>query len=379
MQDAQQVSLWQHPPLWYDRRRDDHSRVQRMDGDVVAPFYETPWGRSGQGRASDGLSLWDVTKPNRWYYQRLRRFADIGAEKGLILFNGLYMQHSILEAGAHYVDAPWRPANNVNPVGIPEPVFFAGEAHLCRRAILRSAGSRSSETPQKYMRQALDELADQSHIVFYLSEEFTGPVSFVQFWLDTIAEWKEEKGKSPLVALYATKDVTDAILNDAKRSLHVSLIYNRFNGDGWWYQPDGALYAPQGGKNLAPRQWSRLLKPKNAGFHEVHRAVREYRLRFPDKPFVYKGTELLGWATFWEVVRSRRSPLNRTLLASSADCHAPLREESTIGLEDREGNQLLYSERPLKGDKVQAIDMQTGRFTDRESKLFWVRAITPAP
>ncbi len=95
MQNAQQVSLWQHPPLWYDRRRDDHSRVQRMDGDVVAPFYETPWGRSGQGRASDGLSLWDVTKPNRWYYQRLRRFAEIGAEKGLILFSGLYMQHSI--------------------------------------------------------------------------------------------------------------------------------------------------------------------------------------------------------------------------------------------------------------------------------------------
>ena len=80
-------------------RRDDHARVKRMDGDVVAPFYETPWARSGQGTAWDGLSKWDVTKTNPWYFERLRSFADIGSEKGIILFNGLYMQHNLLEAG----------------------------------------------------------------------------------------------------------------------------------------------------------------------------------------------------------------------------------------------------------------------------------------
>lgn len=36
--------------LWYDRRRDDHERVRRRDGDVWGPFYEQPFGRSGQGR-----------------------------------------------------------------------------------------------------------------------------------------------------------------------------------------------------------------------------------------------------------------------------------------------------------------------------------------
>src|SRR5699024_2693834 len=28
--------------LWYDRRRDDHQRIRRMNGDVWAPFYELP-------------------------------------------------------------------------------------------------------------------------------------------------------------------------------------------------------------------------------------------------------------------------------------------------------------------------------------------------
>ncbi len=81
------------------------------------------------------------------------------------------------------------------------------------------------------MRQALDELADQSHIVFYLSEEFTGPVSFVQFWLDTVAEWKEEKGKSPLVALLRDQGRYRCHLERCQTIFACLLIYNRFNGD----------------------------------------------------------------------------------------------------------------------------------------------------
>jgi hypothetical protein len=51
-----QVALDHHYGLWYDRRREDHERVRREDGDVWAPFYEQPFARSGQGTAWDGLS-----------------------------------------------------------------------------------------------------------------------------------------------------------------------------------------------------------------------------------------------------------------------------------------------------------------------------------
>ena len=64
--------------LWYDRRRDDHERVRRRDGDVWGPFYEQPFGRSGQGTAWEGLSKYDLKRPNAWYWSRLKEFAEKG-------------------------------------------------------------------------------------------------------------------------------------------------------------------------------------------------------------------------------------------------------------------------------------------------------------
>ena len=112
--------------LWYDRRRDDHERVRRRDGDVWGPFYEQPFGRSGQGTAWEGLSKYDLNRPNAWYWSRLKEFAEKGNKEGLLLFYENYFQHNILEAGAHWVDCPWRSSNNINQTGFPEPAPFAG-------------------------------------------------------------------------------------------------------------------------------------------------------------------------------------------------------------------------------------------------------------
>ena len=68
MISGNQAALDHHYGLWYDRRREDHERVRRMDGDVWAPFYEQPFARSGQGTAWDGLSKYDLTKFNPWYW-----------------------------------------------------------------------------------------------------------------------------------------------------------------------------------------------------------------------------------------------------------------------------------------------------------------------
>lgn len=73
--------------LWYDRRRDDHERIRRRDGDVWGPFYEQPFGRSGQGTAWEGLSKYDLKRPNAWYWSRLKEFAEKGSKDGLLLFH----------------------------------------------------------------------------------------------------------------------------------------------------------------------------------------------------------------------------------------------------------------------------------------------------
>ncbi len=124
------VALDHNYGLWYDRRRDDHERVRRINGDVLPPFFEQPFARSGQGAAWDGLSKYDLTKFNPWYWSRLREFAGICDARGLVLFHQNYFQHNILEAGAHWADSPWRSANNINNTGFPEPPPYASDKRI---------------------------------------------------------------------------------------------------------------------------------------------------------------------------------------------------------------------------------------------------------
>ena len=281
--------------LWYDRRRDDHQRVKRKDGDVWGPFYEQPFARSGTGYAWDGLSKYDLTKPNRWYWSRLQQFARKGSAEGLLLFHQHYFQHNIIEAGAHWVDAPWRSANNVNDTGFPEPVPFAGDKRIFMSELFYDVDHvKRRELHQNYIRQCLNALAEEKNVVHLTSAEYTGPLHFVEFWLDVVAEWKQETGKDPLIALSATKDVQDAILKDPVRSEIVDVIDIRY----WHYQDGGILYAPEGGKHMAPRQFARKMKMGAVSFEDVYKAVSEYRQKQPDKAVIYYAPKYpeMAWA-----------------------------------------------------------------------------------
>lgn len=278
------VAIDQNYGLWYDRRRDDHERVRRTDGDVWAPFYELPFARSGKETAWDGLSKYDLTKYNYWYWNRLKQFADLADQKGLLLIHQNYFQHNIIEAGAHYADFPWRTANNINNVGFPEPVPYAGDKRIfMAEQFYDTTHPVRRELHKKYIRQCLDNFADNNGVIQLIGEEFTGPLHFVQFWLNTINEWESEKGKKQIIGLSATRDVQDAILNDPRYASLVDVIDIKY----WYYQTDGTEYAPKGGQNLAPRQHARLLKPKNTSAQQVYRAVTEYKLRFPGKAIIY--------------------------------------------------------------------------------------------
>ncbi len=280
--------------LWYERRRDDHERVRRRDGDVWGPFYEQPFARSGQGTAWEGLSRYDLNRPNAWYWNRLKQFARKGAENGLLLFHQNYFQHNILEAGAHWVDCPWRSTNNINQTDMPEPVPFAGDKRIFVADMFYDVNHPvRRELHKQYIRQCLNNFADDANVVQLISAEYTGPLHFVQFWLDVIGEWEKETGKNAVVALSATKDVQDAILSDPVREKLVDIIDVRY----WHYKVDG-LYAPEGGKNLAPRQHARKMKVGKVTFKEAYRAVSEYRKKFPQKAVTYyaQNYPVMAWA-----------------------------------------------------------------------------------
>jgi hypothetical protein len=290
-----EVAFVHHYALWYDRRDDDHERVRRTDGDAWPPFYELPFARSGKELAWDGLSKYDLTKYNPWYFDRLKQFADLCDQKGLILIHEHFFQHNILEAGAHWASSPWRSANNINNTGFPEPPNYAGDKRIfMAEQFYEVTNATRRELYRAYIRKCLDKTADNANVIHMTSDEFTGPLHFVQFWLDTIDQWQKDSGKKVLIGLSAPKDVQDSILADSQRSKLVSVIDIQY----WWYQSDGRVYAPEGGRNLSPRQFQRLLKPKSSSAEQVERAVREYREKYPDKAVIYSadGADRFGEA-----------------------------------------------------------------------------------
>lgn len=298
-----QVAYDHHYGLWYDRRRDDHTMGRQMDGNVAAPFYEQPFARSGDtakyGTAWDGLSKYDLTTFNTWYWNRLRDFARHCDERGLVLLHQNYFQHNILEAGAHWADSPWRPANNINDTGLPEPPPYIGDKRLFMAPNFYDVSNPQLRALHRgYIRQCLDALADSSNVIQMTSAEYSGLLEFTQFWLDTIIEWQCDTGRDVLVGLSAPKDVQDAILADPRREPHVDVIDIRY----WSYTKDGGLYAPKGGQNLAPRQHLRQTRLKPGGPAAIIKAVREYRDLHPDKAVLYNSAENCpsthdGWAT----------------------------------------------------------------------------------
>jgi hypothetical protein len=305
---ANRKALDYHYGLWYDIRDIDHERVRRITGDVWPPFYEMPFARSGTGTAWDGLSKYDLTKYNPWYWSRLKQFADIADQRGLILFNNDLFQHNVLEAGAHWASCPWRSANNINNTGFPEPPPYAGDKLIfMAEQFYDETNPHRRDIYRAYFRKCLDNFAANTNVIQFTSAEFSGPTHFVQFWIDTIADWEKEIGKKPMIGLAAPKDAQDAILADPTRAAIVNVIDIRY----WWYQAGGKLYAPPGGKNLTTRQSLRTTNPKMPNFEQALRAVKEYREKFPDKAILLAPED--GFADYpWAILMGGGSMPNFT-------------------------------------------------------------------
>ena len=293
-----------HYGLWYDRRRDDHERVRRMDACVWPPFYEQPFARSGKESAWDGLSKYDLTDWNVWYWNRLKKYADLADKKGLVLYHQNYFQHNIIEAGAHWADSPWRSANNINGTGFPEPVPYANDKRIYMADHFYDVTHPvRRELHRNYIRKCLEAFADNASVIQFVSEEYTGPLHFMQFWLDVIAEWEAETGRRPLIALSCTKDVQDSILADPQRARTVDVIDIKY----WHPNADGSYYAPPGGVSLAPRQYARQrgehYNVKGSGTARgadncLYETVSDLRSRFPEKAVIYSAGQADAWVLF---------------------------------------------------------------------------------
>ena len=286
--------FYQHYGLWYDRRRVDHNYYGSPDertGEVWGPFQELPWARSGTGRAWDGLSKYDLTRFNPWYFDRVDGFAAEADRQGRVLYLNVYFQHWLLESRSHYVDFPWRPVNAIQPTGLPNEVPAAEVFYDVSDPVRR-------DLHRRYIRHTLDQLKDRTNVVYGIDREYSGPLSFVEFWLDTIAEWERENRHDVKVVLEIPKAQLDVLLADPKRRP----LFDAMAVHHWLYRNDGRLFAIQGGINKAPReQQDSFIPPPNgnealgvqrAPLWETtdamkYRAWREYADKAPDLIFLF--------------------------------------------------------------------------------------------
>ena len=281
--DQRIAQVW--PGLWYERRRDSHKTNAEPDAEAWAPFYEMPWARSGTGTANDGLSKYDLTKFNPWYWNRLRDFTRECAARGIVVYHHFYNHHNLVEAAAHWADFPWRPANCLQETGFPEPPPFTNNgSHIALVADFYDITNPvRRDLHRAYIWHGLDVLADEPNVIHTVAFQFAGPLTFQQFFLDTVADWEKTRGRHARIALNTSKAITDAILSDPARAAHVDAIDQRY----WQYLADGSLFAPHSNGATAFREdrtaaFGKDLVPPGTP-ELVYKQARDYRDRFPEK------------------------------------------------------------------------------------------------
>jgi len=355
------VGMEQNYGLWYDRRRDDHERVRRMNGDVWAPFYTQPFARSGNGTAWDGLSKYDLTKYNNFYWSRLKKFADMADTQGRILINNDYFQHNILEAGAHWVDCPWRPVNNINGTDFPEPPPFAGDKRIfIAEQFYDETNQTRRPLHEAYIRQCLNNFKGNHSVIQEVGAEFTGPLHFVKFWFDVINDWEKQNGSGQMIGLSTTKDVQDSILADPSREPLVDVIDIRY----WSGRAGGGYYAPLGGQHMAPRQHMRVEDTGKRSFESVYNDVLTYKKRYPNKAVLYSfdRADRYGWAIFMAGGSLANIPqVSVPGFLTDASTMQPVEGNATEGLvlKNDGGERIIYSR---ESKSVVDLSHEHGRF-----------------
>ena len=133
-----------------------------IDGDVWPPFYEQPWARQRPGH---GLGRPEQVRPDEvqpLVLRPARRSSPTSATaRGWSSCSRCYFQHNILEAGAHWADFPWRPANCLQDTGFPEPPPYAGNKRIfMAEAFYDVSHPVRRGLHRRYIRHCLDVLGD---------------------------------------------------------------------------------------------------------------------------------------------------------------------------------------------------------------------------
>ncbi len=180
----------------FQSARNPYSTCKPESTDYIAPFQ-----RTGPGRASDGLSKYDLARWNPEFFDRLHRFMALTSERGIVV-------EAVLLSNA-YADEVWavnplNAANNVNDVEAIPWMDFVTRRH---------AGLFARQCA--YVRKMVEELNHYDNVFFEVCNEPGGAVAApgaptvdeVNDWLCALARLiRETEAKLPCRHLLAGQE-----------------------------------------------------------------------------------------------------------------------------------------------------------------------------
>ena len=203
----------------------------------------------------------------------------------------------------------------------------------------------------------------------------------MEFWLQCIGEWEEKNSKKANVILNATKDVVEAVMKNEKYRNIVDVI----EIEQWFYH-GRKLYAPEGGKNLAPRQHLRLVKTGNPDAHDIFRTVYEMKREYPKTAVMYyaKAYDRTPWAVVFAGGSCPTLNISDASLSEALSTMSPEEpDDSGVYRMTGKGGTLLYNvsgkEIPAPKGRLFFVDQKNGSVkkakgqTIPENTVAWVR------
>ena len=259
--------------LWQDSGSYDHV-IECYDAYGSDEVYAMPYARSTIGTACDGRQKFNLEKFNQAFFDRYAQLAASAEQKGIIVDIAVFNQHRYLETDAHYQDQAWRPLNNINDVSMPDRIPAANSFY-----------NNSANRPyQKLLIQKmLETIAPyRNAVLLSLAEEYTGGISFMNFFIDTIREWEADHNLpagSIRISLAAPKNVLDYILLTRPNDIFAINLRYFFYLNGVLYQPPGGYEIP-GRYSLGVQEFDGAANSTPA---EIHKKTLEYRQNYPEK------------------------------------------------------------------------------------------------
>lgn len=150
--------------------------------DEVVPH--NPWLRLPDGR-------FDLTRYDGEYWARLRDFVQRNEERGRFVLLQIFDEVGLESGPNRWSNHPFHPARNINGLGLPSTNAVPEFYDLSRTAVL--------EVQERYFDRLLFETAGFGNVLYEICNEYTGPTSWLDRWLDRFTAAERITGRNFVV------------------------------------------------------------------------------------------------------------------------------------------------------------------------------------